>query len=115
MKEQDKKKKQTKRPHQCSNTGKGNEPRKPSKDRIHLYFSRFRQKGKVMTERDVFIQNIPKIAESVIEIQKMTPEQHEGFKHDYLEFARNTMPKVLEFTEKVLITIEACLQEEGAV
>lgn len=68
-----------------------------------------------MTERDVFIQNIPKIAELVIEIQKMTPEQCEGFKHDYLEFVRNTMPKALEFTEKVLIMIDTYLQEEGAI
>lgn len=68
-----------------------------------------------MTERDVFIQNIPKIAEMIIEIQKMTPEQYEGFKHDYFESVRNTMPKALEFTEKVLIMIDTYLQKEGAI
>lgn len=68
-----------------------------------------------MTERDVFISNIPKIVELVIGIQKMTPGQYEGFKHDYFESVRNTMPKALEFTEKVLILIDTYLQKEGAI
>lgn len=65
-----------------------------------------------MSERDLFIQSIPQIAEMVVEIQKMEPEQYEEFKREYLEEVKANAPGAVEFIEKVLIVIDTYLQGE---
>lgn len=67
-----------------------------------------------MSERDLFIQSIPQIAEMIVEIQKMKPEQYEEFKREYLEEVKANAPIAVEFIEKVLIVIDTYLQGEGA-
>lgn len=61
-----------------------------------------------MSERDLFIQLIPKI----VEVKKMEPEQYEEFKHEYLEEVKTNAPGAVQFIEKVLIVIDTYLQEE---
>ncbi len=68
-----------------------------------------------MSERDLFMQSIPQIAEMIVEIQKMTPEQYEEFKREYLEEVKANAPGAVEFIEKVLIVIDSYLQEEEVV
>lgn len=67
-----------------------------------------------MSERDLFMQSIPQIAEMIVEIQKMEPEQYEEFKRECLEEVKANAPSAAEFIEKVLIVIDTYLQEEGA-
>lgn len=64
---------------------------------------------KIMSERDLYFQCIPQIAEMALEIQKMTPEQYQEFKQEHLAEVGKTSPRALEFIKKVYITIEWCL------
>ncbi len=66
-----------------------------------------------MSERELFIQSIPQIAEMIAEVQKMTPQRYEEFKREYLEEVKVNAPSAVGFIEKVLIVIDAYLQEEG--
>lgn len=65
-----------------------------------------------MSERDLFIKLIPQIAEMIIEIQKMAPEQYEAFKREYLEEVKTSAPNAVEFIEKVLIVIDTYISKE---
>ena len=46
-----------------------------------------------MSERDLYFQCIPQIAEMALEIQKMTPEQYQEFKQEHLAEVRRTSPR----------------------
>lgn len=67
-----------------------------------------------MSEKDLFIQFIPQIAELIVEIKKMTSERYEEFKREWMEEVKINAPSAVEFMKKVLIVIDTYLQEEGA-
>lgn len=59
-----------------------------------------------MTERELLIECIPQITEMALEIQKMTPEQYQEFKQEYLTEVERTCPVVLGFMKKIYQIIE---------
>ena len=59
-----------------------------------------------MTERDLYEQNIPLIAEMVIECRKMTAKEYADIKKDILEKAQNA---ARPFMRKIFMVIEKLL------
>lgn len=66
-----------------------------------------------MSERSLFVELIPQIAEMVVEVRKMPQERYEQFKREHLEECERRYPKTLEFAKKILIVVDACLGEQG--
>lgn len=61
-----------------------------------------------MTERELYIQSIPVIAEMVMECRKMTSKEYADIKNDILEKASKT---ARPFMRKIFAVIELQLQE----
>lgn len=62
-----------------------------------------------MTERQLIEDHIPELAEIVGETRKLTQQEYE----DWRSFALNSATeKTRGFTERALLSIEQCLQEE---
>ena len=66
--------------------------------------ARIRQKGKgIMTERELFVKEIPKIAEIITLSRKLTQEEFEQWKKECLQ---NSSSESLKFAEKIIVIIE---------
>lgn len=61
-----------------------------------------------MTEREIFIENIPQIAEIIVMIRGWNRQQYEEWKADTLV---RTPPGAVGFIRKVFIVIERCIEE----
>ena len=59
-----------------------------------------------MTERDVFVQAIPQIAEMVVEARKLTDEEFAQWKSGVLQ---DTPERIRPFIEKIYVVIEESL------
>jgi len=59
-----------------------------------------------MTEKELFIECIPQIAEMIVEVQKMTAFEYWEFKREYLEEVARMCPAALGFIKKILVIIE---------
>ena len=59
-----------------------------------------------MTERELMIECIPQITEMALEIKKMTPDQYQEFKQEYLTEVERTYPVALGFIKKMYQIIE---------
>ena len=68
-----------------------------------------------MSERELFKQSIPQIAEMIVICRGMAPEQYQNFKKEWLAEVARDRPKALPFIRKVFIVIDTYLQEDGAV
>lgn len=55
-----------------------------------------------MTERDVFMQNIPVIAEMIVEARKLTAGEFEAWREETME---QTPEKAKPFVQKIFVTI----------
>lgn len=64
-----------------------------------------------MTERDLFYQHVPEIAEMVINLQEKTQEQREQWKKDCLRHAGGLNPFVYGFICKTLLVVDKHLQQ----
>lgn len=62
-----------------------------------------------MTERELFIESIPKIAEMVVECRKMTTKEYTDIKNDILE---KTSKTARPFMSKVFLVIDKQLYEK---
>ena len=62
-----------------------------------------------MTEREIFIENIPQIAEIIVMIRGWNRQQYEEWKTDTLE---HTPPRAVGFIQKVFIVIERYIEEQ---
>ena len=74
-----------------------------------------------MTERELMIKYIPQITEMALEIKKMTLDQCQEFKQEYLTEVERTYPAALGFIKKMYQIIEWSLfgkatenQKEGS-
>ncbi len=67
-----------------------------------------------MTERELLIECIPQITEMALEIQKMTPEQYQEFKQEYLKEVERSYPAALGFIQKMYQIIEWSLFGESS-
>ena len=63
-----------------------------------------------MSERDLYIQSIPRIVEMIVICQGMAPEQYRDFKKEWLAEVERDQPKALPFIRKVFIVIDTCLE-----
>lgn len=68
-----------------------------------------------MSERELYFELIPQIAEIITEVQKMPLERYEQFKRDYLEECERQYPTALKFVKKVLIVIDTYLEENKLI
>lgn len=59
-----------------------------------------------MTERDVFVQAVPQIAEMVVEARKLTDEEFAQWKSEVLQ---DTPERIRPFIEKIYVVIEESL------
>nr|WP_289095089.1 hypothetical protein [uncultured Dorea sp.]DAZ37604.1 MAG TPA: hypothetical protein [Caudoviricetes sp.] len=59
-----------------------------------------------MTERDVFVQAVPQIAEMVVEARKLTDEEFAQWKSGVLQ---DTPERIRPFIEKIYVVIEESL------
>lgn len=59
-----------------------------------------------MTERDVFVQAVPQIAEMVVEARKLTDEEFAQWKSGVLQ---DTPERIRSFIEKIYVVIEESL------
>lgn len=59
-----------------------------------------------MTERDVFVQAVPQIAEMVVEARKLTDEEFAQWKSGVLQ---DTPERIRPFIEKIYVAIEESL------
>ena len=65
-----------------------------------------------MTELDLFYQCVPDIAEMIVGLREMTPEQRAQWKNDCLEYASSLNSFVYEFIHKTIIVIDNYLEKE---
>lgn len=56
-----------------------------------------------MTERELFVKAIPRIAEIIVLSRKLTQEEFEQWKEECLQ---NSSSESLEFAEKIIVIIE---------
>jgi hypothetical protein len=66
-----------------------------------------------MTERELLIECIPQITEMALEIKKMTPEQYQEFKQEYLKEVERSYPLALGFMKKIYQIIDWSLFGES--
>ncbi len=65
-----------------------------------------------MSERDVYIQCIPMIAEMVVLLREMSQQEYEDWKQETMQA---TADKAKDFMRKVLICIDKVMAEEGVI
>ena len=66
-----------------------------------------------MSERELFRQSIPQIAEMIMICRRMAPERYQQFKRDWLAEVGRRAEKALPFIRKVFIVIDTYLQEDA--
>lgn len=71
-------------------------------------------KGDTMSERDLFMENIPQIANLIVEVKKLSKEQYEEWKREYLKEVQIVDLKALTYAAKIVYIIDQYLQKEGA-
>lgn len=64
-----------------------------------------------MTERELFLKNIPGIAEIAVECRKMNTEEYEAFKGEWLSA---TPEAAKDFASKVLIVVDTVINRKEA-
>lgn len=62
-----------------------------------------------MSERDVYIECIPMIAEIIVLCREMSSQEYEDWKREVME---NVSDKAKEFMRKVLICIDSIMTKE---
>lgn len=67
-----------------------------------------------MTEREFYISVIPKLAELIVLLKDVAPEEKEEIKQEMLNNCKNS-PQAVKLMEKFWIVIDTQLQEMHAV
>lgn len=69
------------------------------------------QHNGAVTERDVFLENIPLITELIMETRGMTAGQYEKFRQECLAENGKTYPPAAGFMQKVILVADVFFQD----